>query len=122
MSEPHLPGTLSPAAPASEELPPDTAVRPTLSVVVPVYGSQDCVAELAAQVARVCGEHALSYELILVYDCSPDRSWEAILGVVAQDPAVIGIRLRKNFGQDNAIMAGMNHARGEAIVVMDDDL
>lgn len=95
---------------------------PTLSVVVPVYGSQDCVAELAAQVARVCGEHALSYELILVYDCSPDRSWEAILGVVEKDPAVVGIRLRKNFGQDNAIMAGMNHARGEAIVVMDDDL
>jgi glycosyltransferase involved in cell wall biosynthesis len=96
--------------------------RPTLSVVVPVYGSQDCVAELADRVAQVCRENTLSYELILVFDCSPDRSWEAIQGVVARDPAVIGLRLRKNFGQDNAIMAGMNVARGEAIVVMDDDL
>jgi len=98
------------------------SLRPTLSVVVPVYGSQDCVAELADRVALACRENALRYELILVYDCSPDRSWEAILGVVARDPAVVGIRLRKNFGQDNAIMAGMNVARGEAIVVMDDDL
>src|SRR3954470_16693664 len=96
--------------------------RPTLSVVVPVYGSQDCVAELADRVARVCRENALEYELILVYDCSPDRSWQAIQGVVARDPAVVGIRLRKNFGQDNAIMAGINIARGEAIVIMDDDL
>ena len=96
--------------------------RPTLSVVVPVYGSQDCVAELAARVASVCQEHSIRYELVLVYDCSPDRSWQAIQEVVARDPAVVGIRLRKNFGQDNAIMAGMNAARGEAIVIMDDDL
>jgi undecaprenyl-phosphate 4-deoxy-4-formamido-L-arabinose transferase len=80
------------------------------------------VAELAARVASVCREHALRYELVLVYDCSPDRSWEAIQEVVARDPAAVGIRLRKNFGQDNAIMAGMNAARGEAIVIMDDDL
>src|SRR5687767_639867 len=106
----------------SDLLPLGGGPRPTLSIVVPVYGSQDCVAELAARVASVCTEHALSYELILVYDCSPDRSWQAIEGVVAHDPAVVGIRLRKNFGQDNAIMAGMNHACGEAIVVMDDDL
>ncbi|HEU4583102.1 MAG TPA: glycosyltransferase family 2 protein [Polyangiaceae bacterium] len=96
--------------------------RPTLSVVVPVYGSQDCVAELAARVASVCQEHAIRYELLLVYDCSPDRSWQAIQEVVARDPAVVGVRLRKNFGQDNAIMAGMNLARGEAIAIMDDDL
>jgi polyisoprenyl-phosphate glycosyltransferase len=96
--------------------------RPTLSVVVPVYGSADCLAELADRVAKACQAAALRYELILVYDCSPDRSWEAIQGIVARDPAVVGIRLRKNFGQDSAIMAGMNVARGEAIVVMDDDL
>jgi len=96
--------------------------RPTLSIVVPVYGSQDCLLELAARVADTCTEHALEYELVLVYDCSPDRSWQVIEQIVAEDPAVVGIRLRKNFGQDNAIMAGMNAARGRAIVVMDDDL
>lgn len=96
--------------------------RPTLSIVVPVYGSEHCLAELASRVGQVCRENGLSYELVLVYDCSPDRSWEVIESIVREDPAVIGIRLRKNFGQDNAIMAGMNVACGIAIVVMDDDL
>jgi polyisoprenyl-phosphate glycosyltransferase len=96
--------------------------RPTLSIVVPVYGSEHCLAELASRVGEVCRENALSHELVLVYDCSPDRSWDVIEAIVREDPAVVGVRLRKNFGQDNAIMAGMNVARGLAIVVMDDDL
>jgi len=96
--------------------------RPTLSIVVPVYGSEHCLAELASRVGRVCRENALSHELVLVYDCSPDRSWDVIESIVREDPDVVGVRLRKNFGQDNAIMAGMNVARGSAIVVMDDDL
>jgi len=96
--------------------------RPTLSIVVPVYGSEHCLAELASRIGQVCREHALSHELVLVYDCSPDRSWDVIESIVREDPAVVGVRLRKNFGQDNAIMAGMNVACGSAIVVMDDDL
>ena len=62
------------------------------------------------------------YETILVNDFSPDRSWDVIATLAGQDPHVIGINLRRNFGQDNAILTGMRFARGQYVVVMDDDL
>src|ERR1044071_3455906 len=80
--------------------------RPTLSIVVPAYRSQDCLDELAARVRRV-GEALLEpYELILVNDGSPDATGRVIERLAAVDPAVVAGQLRKNFGQDNAIMAG----------------
>jgi glycosyltransferase involved in cell wall biosynthesis len=62
------------------------------------------------------------WELILVNDKSEDRSWEGIVKICRSDQRVKGISLRKNFGQDNAILAGMSIARGAFVVVMDDDL
>lgn len=70
------------------------------------------------QQARPSGD----YELILVCDCSPDRSWAVIRGLAQQYPWVRGILLRMNAGQHNALMAGFSHARGRVIVTMDDDL
>jgi undecaprenyl-phosphate 4-deoxy-4-formamido-L-arabinose transferase len=96
--------------------------RPTLSIVVPVYRSAECLVELAARVNKACQSIGVSHELILVDDCSPDHSWQVIEGLCASDPSVVGITLRKNVGQDNAIMAGFNSAQGGAVVVMDDDL
>ncbi len=55
-------------------------------------------------------------------DCSPDSSWEKIVEAVHRNNRVVGVNLRKNAGQDSAIMAGLNFARGRAIVIMDDDL
>jgi glycosyltransferase involved in cell wall biosynthesis len=96
--------------------------KPLLSVVVPVYRSAECLAELAARVDKACKSIGVSHELILIDDCSPDQSWEVIAQLSAGDLSVVGILLRKNVGQDNAIMAGFNAAKGSAIVVMDDDL
>jgi undecaprenyl-phosphate 4-deoxy-4-formamido-L-arabinose transferase len=62
------------------------------------------------------------YELILVNDFSPDKSWTVIESLCEIDPSVIGIDLRRNFGQDNAIMTGLRRARGKYIAIMDDDL
>ena len=62
------------------------------------------------------------YELILVCDCSPDRSWAVIRSLAKQYPWVRGILLRMNAGQHNALMAGFSKARGRVIVTMDDDL
>jgi undecaprenyl-phosphate 4-deoxy-4-formamido-L-arabinose transferase len=95
---------------------------PDLSIVVPVYRSAECLAELVSRVADTCQELGIAYELILVDDCSPDHSWQVIQELSLTDPAVVGILLRKNFGQDNAIMAGLNSAQGRSIVIMDDDL
>jgi polyisoprenyl-phosphate glycosyltransferase len=95
---------------------------PSLSVVVPAYCSRDCLEELAERIRSVCHEAGEHHELILVNDCSPDDTWAVIERLSRDDPAVVGINLRKNFGQDNAIMAGLNVARGAAVVIMDDDL
>lgn len=110
--------------PASGERLAVTAARarPNLSVVVPAYRSRDCLDELAERIRAVCQEAHESYELILVNDCSPDDTWAVIERLTRDDPAVVGVNLRKNFGQDNAIMAGLNVARGAAVIIMDDDL
>lgn len=92
-----------------------------LSIVIPVYNSEECLIELNKQVEETMADF-LSYELILVNDRSPDRSWEKIIEVCDKNKNAIGIALRKNSGQDNAIMAGLNLAKGNHIVIMDDDL
>ena len=95
-----------------------------LSIVVPVYRSMTVLPELVEQIHDVLksSEYANGFELILANDCSPDDSWKVIEGLAQQFPFVRGISLRKNVGQHNATMAGLSFARGEIIVVMDDDL
>lgn len=91
-----------------------------ISVVVPVYNSHECVAELSRQVADALKD--FDWELILVNDSSPDTSWQEIVKASQNEPRLLGINLRKNGGQDLAILAGLNHARGKWVVIMDDDL
>lgn len=91
-----------------------------LSIVIPVYNSADVLDELVRRVYEAL--EGLDFELILVNDRSHDASWEAIAGLSRDFPAVIGLNLRKNSGQDNAIMAGLAEATGDWIVIMDDDL
>lgn len=93
-----------------------------VSVVVPVYCGATCLKELAARLRAAFEKSGRAYELILVNDGSPDRSWQEICQLAAEDKAVVGINLRKNAGQDNAIMAGLKEASGEVILIMDDDL
>lgn len=93
-----------------------------LSIVVPVYESADCLPELAHRVRQDVGNSIASYELILVNDGSTDDSWKVINSLVKEYDFVVGINLRKNVGQDNAIMAGLNRIRGDVAIIMDDDL
>jgi undecaprenyl-phosphate 4-deoxy-4-formamido-L-arabinose transferase len=95
---------------------------PELSIVVPAYRSADCLGPLVARTARVLGSMPWTYELILVNDGSPDQTWAVIETLCRTHPEVIGVDLRRNFGQDNAILTGLRIARGQAIAIMDDDL
>lgn len=98
--------------------------NPTLSIVVPVYRSAPILPLLAEKVQQEITALALpaGFELILVNDASPDNSWAVIRELATRYPFIKGIHLRRNFGQHNATMAGLNHAAGEWVVVMDDDL
>jgi len=65
---------------------------------------------------------SMNYEILLVEDGGPDRSWEVIETIAKSNSKVNGIKLSRNFGQHPAIMAGLSQAKGEWIVVMDCDL
>ena len=93
-----------------------------VSIVIPVYSSEDCLDELASKLTYVLKDLGKSHEIILVNDGSPDNSWEKITKLSKNYGKLKGINLRKNFGQDSAIMAGLNYSSGELIVIMDDDL
>jgi len=95
-----------------------------LSIVVPVYRSATILPQLVDQIYSEMLNETISdkFELLLVNDASPDNSWDIIRSLASTHSFIKGISLRRNFGQHNAIMAGLNHVRGEFIVLMDDDL
>jgi undecaprenyl-phosphate 4-deoxy-4-formamido-L-arabinose transferase len=93
-----------------------------ISVVVPVYRSENCLEALERAISAAMHAAQLSYELILVDDASPDGSWKCIQTLAKANPNVKGLSHRRNFGQDNAILTGLRVASGIALVIMDDDL
>lgn len=95
-----------------------------LSIVVPVYRSATILPRLAEHIEAEMASEGLAgnFELLLVNDASPDDSWQVIRALAATHPFVRGINLRRNTGQHNAIMAGLNNIRGDFVVMMDDDL
>lgn len=93
-----------------------------ISVVVPVYRSESCIHPLVEAVHGVLSASGGSFEIVLVNDGSPDASWSRVVEAAARWPSVVGVNLRRNFGQHNAILAGLHHARGRVVVTMDDDL
>lgn len=95
---------------------------PDLSIVVPVYRSEDCLEALIDAIAEALNPTNRDYEVILVNDCSPDNSWAVIESICRRNPLVVGVDLRRNFGQDNAIITGLRLARGRYSAIMDDDL
>ena len=102
-----------------------TSGRPRLSIVIPVYGSAKILPELVRRIEVMAAgtpELADRFELVLVDDCGPDDSLAVIRALAAERKFLKAVALRKNAGQHNAIMAGLNYAAGEVIVMMDDDL
>ena len=91
-----------------------------ISIVIPVYNSHECVAELSRQISNAL--KGIDYEQIMVNDCSRDTSWDEIKKESEKNQNLLGINLRKNAGQDSAILTGLNYANGKYVVIMDDDL
>ncbi len=96
--------------------------RPFISVVSPVYGCKNCLAELYQRLAKVLGNINPLFEIIFVNDSSPDNAWDIILELAEKDQRVKGVNLSRNFGQHYAIIAGIAHSKGKWITVMDCDL
>jgi polyisoprenyl-phosphate glycosyltransferase len=91
-----------------------------LSVVAPVYDEEATIEEFYA---RVCGAlGGLPFELVLVDDGSTDGSAAALERLAQNDPRVHVVYLSRNFGHQTALTAGLDHARGDAVVMLDADL
>ena len=96
--------------------------KPYMSIVSPVYGAENIVDELVKQLIEAIKHITSDYEIILVDDCGPDKSWERIKQNCALNEKVKGIKLSRNFGQHFAITAGIEKAKGDYIIVIDCDL
>ena len=95
---------------------------PLLSVVVPVYDEEASLQALHERVSAVLERAGEPFELVLVDDGSRDGSWKKMRELAAADPRVVLVRLSRNFGHQIAVTAGVDAARGEAVVLMDADL
>lgn len=99
-----------------------TAAAPEVSVVVPLYNEEPNVEQLHRELTAAFRDYGRSYELILVDDGSTDGTFDALAALHARDPRIRLVRLRRNFGQTAAFVAGFDRARGDVIVTMDGDL
>ena len=93
-----------------------------ISIVVPVYNEEEVLPELHRRVSQALAETGESWELILVDDGSIDRSAEVIQNLNQLDGRVKGISFSRNFGFQEAVTAGLAHAKGDAVVLSDADL
>lgn len=94
----------------------------SISVVIPVYNSEDSLVELTARLQKLLPSCSNAYEIILVNDGSRDQSWQVIKDLVVTHSFIYGINLMRNYGQHNALLCGIRAARHEVIITMDDDL
>src|SRR5579862_1808469 len=78
-----------------------------ISVVIPVYRSEAILPDLVSRLERVLREVTSNFEIVLVNDCSPDRSWEVIAALADKDSNIRAIDLMRNVGQHNALLCGI---------------
>lgn len=98
------------------------SARPRLSIVVPVHNEASNLPELFSRLTTVLTAANLTYEILIVNDGSTDESLALLREFHATDPRLKVINLARNFGHQVAISAGLDHARGDGIVLMDADL
>ncbi|MHC5540424.1 glycosyltransferase family 2 protein, partial [Singulisphaera rosea] len=93
-----------------------------ISVVVPLYDEQEGLAELHRRLTAVLGPRTASYEIVYVDDGSRDNTPHRLVEIQDEDSNVSALFLSRNFGHQAAVTAGLDHARGRVVVVMDGDL
>ena len=93
-----------------------------VSIVVPVFNGAKTLPELVARIRSVCESTSYDFEVVLVNDGSKDDTWQVIQALAEVEPQLIGLNLMHNYGQHNALLAGIMRASGPVIVTIDDDL
>jgi glycosyltransferase involved in cell wall biosynthesis len=93
-----------------------------LSAIIPVLDEAESLRQLHRELSRVASEAGYDLQIVFVDDGSTDASWAVIEQLAVDDPRVLGIRFRRNFGKAAALSAGFDAASGDRIVTLDADL
>src|SRR4028119_1427961 len=96
--------------------------RPTLSLVLPIFNEEAVIPELDRRLRAFLGQVGITWEVVFVDDGSRDDSYPLLKALCEGEPRYKLIQFARNFGHQFAITAGVDHAEGEAVVVMDADL
>ncbi len=91
------------------------------SIVMPVYRESGNLISVIEDIHERLAESGMRFEMVLVDDGSPDDSWDVISGQAARFPMLRAARLSRNFGKEAALVAGLEMARGDIVIVMDAD-
>ncbi|WYX32967.1 glycosyltransferase family 2 protein [Achromobacter sp. JD417] len=110
----------SPPGPAQAFKRAENAIQ--ISIVIPFLNEQDVLPICHSKLKEILGELVLPYEIVFVDDGSTDRSVLFLTALIQRDPRVRVVRLSRNFGKEAAMSAGLAHARGEAVIMLDADL
>jgi glycosyltransferase involved in cell wall biosynthesis len=94
----------------------------TYSIVIPIYNEHETIPTLFERVRAVIDGFDGAAEVILVDDGSADDSWRMLVDLHARDPRFKALSLSRNFGHQVAVTAGLDHAQGDAVMVLDGDL
>ena len=92
-----------------------------ISVIVPLYNETESLPELAAWIRRVMEANGYSYEILMVDDGSTDGSWDTVLSLSKENPAIHGISFRRNYGKSAALYEGFAAVQGDVVITMSPD-
>jgi dolichol-phosphate mannosyltransferase len=104
------------------EVPRLVPARPVYSVVAPIYNEEETLPHFYQRVVAVMEGLGEPFELVLVNDGSSDGSYATMCALYAHDPRVRVVDFSRNFGHQIAISAGLDYARGDAVIIIDSDL
>ncbi len=105
-----------------EAIPTRRTHRPLISMVLPVFNEREVLETLHTSILQAVASHDMDYEFIFVNDGSSDGSGGILDQLAARDPHVRVVHFARNFGHQAAVQAGLEHARGDAVVLMDSDM
>jgi dolichol-phosphate mannosyltransferase len=93
-----------------------------LSIIVPCLNEENNLIEFKSRIIKVINDLSITYKIYFIDDGSTDKSWEIIKNFSSNDKNILGIKLSKNFGHQNAISAGFQYANSDYVLIIDADL
>lgn len=105
-----------------DDRPPEQPGQPVYSIVAPVYNEEETLPHFYQRVVKIMEQIGEPFELLLINDGSHDHSYRIMQELHERDPRVRSLDFSRNFGHQIAISAGLDHARGQAVIIIDSDL